>query len=864
MKNFVKYFIFCLLVSVFSCEDESFPYVPPTTEVPSDEDFIENFGDQISASFLGRVVDENNNPIEGVNIQIENATAITDAFGVFSIRDANVYERFAYIRAEKIGYINGSRALVPSESEINQVQIMLLEKTVTETISSGESSTVSLSNGSEITFDGNFVSASGATYLGPVNVTLKHLSPDDDNMSAMMPGMLYAQNASGNDVALETYGMLAVELSTSGGEPLQLAENSKSRITIPLATDVTNPPATIPLWYFDENVGYWKEDGGAILQGNQYIGEVSHFTFWNYDYPYPAVNLCITLRDTNGNILPNTALDLYSELLNATGTYGFTNSNGEECGLVPADEELTITVYSPLCTNQPFTATIGPFSFDVNTTVIVDLENDITFTGSFLTCEGLNVSNGYVQLSIDGISQIIPVTDGVIDYTFNSCGVTNYSYKGIDLENSQETQVFTGAINDSTETIDAGSFSACDTFEDADGDSIPDALEDVDGDNNLDNDDTDNDGIPNYLDDDDDDDGINTINEDYDGDNNPLNDDTDDDGVPNYLDNNDLNLFDAETGSNGCEPVTYDFGALFANVYNVANTDYVFYETEADATSEINPIALPYTLTFAEAVLNPTIFVKATSATTGQTGIASVFLFLNDFDSDNDGLTDCEETTGVDNPNTNLIPTGMSDPNDPDDPNMDNNSPSDGVLQVCDDNNDGFSNFDLTSMDSFFLNGNDPANYQISYHLTDIDATNGVQALPSPFFNTTNPQTLFVRVFEISTGNYETSLLTLEVVPAPVMPALADIVECDVNADGLATFNLSSLEILIIDENPGIDIIVTYYSSQVDADSGINPIDAASFANIDNNSQIIFVRAENLVTNCFSTGQVNLVVDSGC
>ena len=107
-------------------------------------------------------------------------------------------------------------------------------------------------------------------------------------------------------------------------------------------------------------------------------------------------------------------------------------------------------------------------------------------------------------------------------------------------------------------------------------------------------------------------------------------------------------------------------------------------------------------------------------------------------------------------------------------------------------------------------------------------------------------------------------MLTLEVVFSPLIPVLNDIIECDVNADGLATFNLSSIETQVIDENPNIDIIVTYYNSQADADSGLNLIDAASFANIDNTSQTIFVRAENLVTNCYSTSSVNLVVDSSC
>lgn len=73
-------------------------------------------------------------------------------------------------------------------------------------------------------------------------------------------------------------------------------------------------------------------------------------------------------------------------------------------------------------------------------------------------------------------------------------------------------------------------------FSDHDGDSILSSLENYDGDKSVINDDTDGDGIPDYLDKDDDGDGTLTINEDANGDGNPLNDDTDGDGIPDYLD----------------------------------------------------------------------------------------------------------------------------------------------------------------------------------------------------------------------------------------------------------------------------------------------------------------------------------------
>ena len=866
MKTFIKYLSFSFLIVFFSCVNEPVDLSTPNGEDPTPipVNFEENFGSQVTADFFGRIVDEDKMPIDGVLIRVGNTNVTTDAFGVFSIKDANAFEKFAYITAEKPGYIDGSRSLVPSITEVNQVEIMLLKEDVAATISSGISSEVNLGNGTSVTFDGNFITANNADYSGDVKVVLKHLSPDNNDMTVIMPGMLYAQNSSGNPVALETYGMVAVELFSSGDEPLQLAENSAAQIKIPLASNVTNPAATIPLWNFDDEKGYWIEEGEATLEDNFYVGNVSHFSFWNYDFPYPSVYLCITLQDTNGNLLPNTALDLYSELLNVTGTYGYTNNAGEECGLVPVDEELTVSVYSSLCQDLPFTTTIGPFTSDTNTTIIVELENNVTLSGTFLDCDGNNIENGYVQFFVNGQAQLIPVSNGTIDYTFNSCGASDYALTGIDLENDQSTEVITGAIDTNTTTIDLGEFSACTTFDDADNDSVADVLEDVDGDGNLDNDDTDGDSIPNYLDEDDDNDGINTINEDYDGDNDPTNDDTDDDGIPNYLDNNDLNLFEAETAGSGCDPVTYNFDALFANIYNVPNTDYVFHETEADATADINPITLPYTTSFTNALSNPVIYVKATSNVTGQTGIASVFLFLNFVDTDNDGLTDCEEITGIDDPSTNLVPTGTSDPNDPNDPNNQTTSPADGLLQVCDDNSDGLAEFNLSSMDAFYLNGNNPNDYQITYHQTGDDATNGVNTLPTIYTNITNPESLFVRVFELTTGNFETALLTLEVISVPLIPANLSLTECDVNADGLAAFNLSTIDTQIADENPNNDVSITYYNSQADAESGVNPIDPTGFSNTDVSSQTLFIRVDNLASSCISLGDVSLVVDTGC
>jgi hypothetical protein len=657
-----------LLLCLFSCEnDDNILRQEVAEEEPQiiPINFEENFGNSVTARFLGRVIDEQKEPLSGVTIRIGNTVATTDLFGIFSASSSEVFEKFAYISAEKQGYITGSRALAPSATDVNRVEIMLLKEDVIATISSGEATMV---NGTEVTFDGNYTRQDGTPYSGPVEVVLKHLSPEDPNMEAMMPGMLFAQDESGEAVALETYGMIAVELLSNTGQELQLAEGSTSQISIPVPANATNPPATIPLWHFDEDLGYWVEEGEATLQGNKYIGVVSHFSFWNYDYPYPSIYLCIKLQDEGGRPLIYTPVDIYSSLLNATGTYGFTNIIGEECGLVPADEELVVTVPNPLCPGEPFTTTIGPFSTDATATITVtNAQNSTTLEGSFVNCDGDSVTDGYVQLFINGNSEIIPVTDGTISYTISYCDTLNYSLKGVDVASNQITEIFTGTL-DGSATLDLGTLSSCTGFEDTDGDGVFDTFEDVNGDNDLSNDDTDQDGVPNYQDADDDGDGINTADEDYDGDGDPTNEDSDGDGVVDYLDPEDVEVFSAEAIGTGCDPVQFDLDAIATEQGNDLHT-YAFYLTEAGAQAQNGPLSSPFGVSISDLINNTqSIYVVATNTNSGQTAIGQVYLFWSYEDSDGDGLTDCEEITGIDNPSTAAVPSGTSNPNDPNDP----------------------------------------------------------------------------------------------------------------------------------------------------------------------------------------------------
>ncbi|NRD23306.1 carboxypeptidase regulatory-like domain-containing protein [Winogradskyella litoriviva] len=459
-------FLLILCLGFTSCKkDDSISDGNQQILIP--DSFSEYFGNEISRDFLGTVIDKNNLPIEGVTITIGNETALTDGNGVFIIRDADVNQRFGYVKAEKAGYIHGSRSIVPSEGT-NKVNIMLLEANVIATINSGNSETISLTNGSSVSFDGNFIKEDGSAYSGSVDVIMHHLDPADDNMTQQMPGMLYAQNTDGAERMLQTLGMLAVELRGNSGEELNLAEGSTSEIRMPVdASLMSIAPATIPLWYFDEVNGYWKEEGQATLQGNMYVGTVSHFSFWNCDIPAEAISLCITVIDEEGNELSDMNVKITSATFGTTN--GNTNEKGEVCGYVPSNESLSVNIYlNNNCNNTSlYTENIGPFSTDSNITIVIPNNSEIiqeTVIGTFNTCDGDPVSDGYVKLAYSGKNNIGYVTDGEFEVNLIRCADnTTFSIKGIDYNNLQ----FSPEINYTftSPITNIGVISACNSIE---------------------------------------------------------------------------------------------------------------------------------------------------------------------------------------------------------------------------------------------------------------------------------------------------------------------------------------------------------------------------------------------------------------
>ncbi|MGV6832730.1 MAG: hypothetical protein ACWA5P_14355 [bacterium] len=467
------YYLFFVLLCIVSCLPDDVLGPDPLgddTSLIDDITFQQNFGDAVNADFIGTVRNAENEIVSGAQVQIGANTAFTDHNGVFVLNNVSVFERFAYVKVSKEGYLLGTRTIVPSTSSSNHIAITLLEKNVVATIESSEETTVTF-NDSKVTFGGAFIDSSGNPYEGQVEVSMHYLAPNVASTYQQMPGALFAQDEGNNAVSLETYGMLAVDLFSSGGEPLNIAEETPAIIEFPVdASQNSIAPTTINLWSFDEAVGYWREEGEATKVGNSYVAEVTHFSWWNVDLPIDVITACISLETAQGALANN-----YFEIIrNQTGQTifaGTTNAAGETCGYFPQDENVTIYVYGEGdCQDEIiYEEVLGPYANDTSITITVpdNVVLQSTLTATLTNCDGEPITEGYVYIFDDNSNSefdspiIIGVNEGVLNYNLIYCESNVYNAIVYNITNSQNSGLI--VLNLLPNETDLSTISTCET-----------------------------------------------------------------------------------------------------------------------------------------------------------------------------------------------------------------------------------------------------------------------------------------------------------------------------------------------------------------------------------------------------------------
>lgn len=186
-------------------------------------------------------------------------------------------------------------------------------------------------------------------------------------------------------------------------------------------------------------------------------------------------------------------------------------------------------------------------------------------------------------------------------------------------------------------------------------------------------------------------------------------------------------------------------------------------------------------------------------------------------------------------------------------------------LEICDDDGDGFGTFDLTT-NSDVISGGDPT-FVVYYfeNMSDVDDNANSIDAPSFYNNITNPQTIFAKLEDPNTGNFDITDFSLMVQPSPIVPSeIDDFTISEVPFDGFATFDLTSrVDEILNGEDPSM-FDISFFLTQVEAESMIDAIsNPESYVNIAN-FQEIFVGVLNVNTFCYTSSlSFNLVVLEG-
>lgn len=457
----LKYLLYAatfLLVAVLACQKEiSGTIDPPTPEVIT----------TVSATVVGRIVDENGAPVQGALVKTGVSSAQTNINGEFRMNKAALSDKRAFITVEKNGYFTGSRTFIAKANQKHYIEIQLLPKTNAGNIDAAAGGTITLSNTSVITLPANgvVVKSTGAVYTGNVQVAMTWIDPTSPNLSRQMPGDLRGINEAGAEVGMQSFGMLGVELTGAGGESLQIASGKKATLKFPLPSALSSAPPSIPLWSFNDSMALWKQEGTATKNGNFYVAEVSHFSFWNCDAQFPVVNFTARFVDQTNQPLQHMQVRIKrSTPYGMNYTYGFTDSVGTVSGLVPKNENLVLEVYpTSTCAQAIYTQSIGPFSEATNIgTVGVTLTaaSMFTVTGNVVNCTNTPVTSGYIYLSTGTTAYRTTLVNGAFTLSFSGCSATqSITYYAVDSSNSQQSTTATATLTTATTAL--GTISAC-------------------------------------------------------------------------------------------------------------------------------------------------------------------------------------------------------------------------------------------------------------------------------------------------------------------------------------------------------------------------------------------------------------------
>ncbi len=347
----------------------------------------------VNTSVVGLITDEANLPIEGALIKLGSLEYLSDEQGRFVAINVTLNSLGSSYTVEKEGYFKGIRSFKPQLNTVEHTSVQLKKKKVVGSFNATLGGTINTVNQLSITFPPNaIVDAEGNLVQGNVQVEAAWIDP---RISEQLPGSLIGLNSALEEVSLASYSMAAVELTVNGQE-VNIAPEMSAEIAFPIPQDLrSSAPEEIPLWSLEEDLGLWIEEGVAIKDGIHYIGNVTHFSFWNCDITFDRVDIFGTVENQNGDPVTGMQVTASTPSFGVIGS-SYTNSVGLFGGRLPRGEVITLEFKNGDCESQEIE--VGPFESNVFLDDIVMEVEMGTIRGRVTGCQGEVLENAFVRI----------------------------------------------------------------------------------------------------------------------------------------------------------------------------------------------------------------------------------------------------------------------------------------------------------------------------------------------------------------------------------------------------------------------------------------------------------------------------------
>ncbi|MEO5777132.1 MAG: T9SS type A sorting domain-containing protein [Flavobacterium sp.] len=182
-------------------------------------------------------------------------------------------------------------------------------------------------------------------------------------------------------------------------------------------------------------------------------------------------------------------------------------------------------------------------------------------------------------------------------------------------------------------------------------------------------------------------------------------------------------------------------------------------------------------------------------------------------------------------------------------------------LVRCDDNDDEIYAFDLTVKNSEILRASNPANYCVTYFETNADAVANTNPIinPTSYTNTSNPQTLHVRVSNtVSPSYYGITTLTIRVWYSLVINQPPNLIIYQSPFTGTAAFDIDRQRAFMDGTQSGV--FAPIYAAQSDAEADVNRINLGCFVSTSNPQTLWGREYANFEGGCYSVMSFTLTV----